>query len=91
MKDITGKKFGKLTAIKFSHKKQTICDGYVNRKYYWHYKCECGIEIISDRNPVQSGQKSSCGCARGLERNLASLRHFYRGYIKGAEKKKSTF
>lgn len=54
--DITGKKFNKLTAIKFAYKK--------NGRHYWLFRCECGKEkIIMKRNVVCECVKS-CGCSR---------------------------
>ena len=38
MEDLTGKKYGKLTVIKFIERKYT--------SYYWLCKCECGNEKI---------------------------------------------
>ena len=56
-KDITGQKFGKLTALHnlwiMSKNKQ----GYV-----WHFKCDCGNEKDIPLSKVLSGQTSSCGC-----------------------------
>lgn len=48
--NITGEKFGKLTAIKFSHR--------IKGNYYWLFKCDCGKEKIIRKG---SGIKS-CGC-----------------------------
>lgn len=50
-----GKKFGKLTTIKFDHK-----DKY-NGKYYL-FKCDCGKEKIILFQNVKSGKTKSCGC-----------------------------
>lgn len=51
-KDISGKRFGKLTVIKF--------DKIVNRKSYWIVKCDCGTtkSVRSDTLKVIN----SCGC-----------------------------
>lgn len=55
MDDIIGKKFGKLTAIRFEFK---------DKYYYKHYlfKCECGKEKIINFKNVKSGKTKSCGC-----------------------------
>lgn len=58
-RDITGIKFGKLTAIKYSHK-----DKY--RKTHWTCQCDCGRMIAPDRGSLVSGNTTSCGCTRGL-------------------------
>ena len=36
MKDITGQKFNRLTALEFVYRDGT--------KYYWLFKCDCGTE-----------------------------------------------
>lgn len=53
-KDITGKKFFKLTAIKFIERK-SHCDN-------WLFKCDCGNEKIIRKNNVLSGLTKACGC-----------------------------
>ena len=50
--DITGQKFGKLTAIKKDHGK------------YWLFKCDCGQEKIINKSTVVSGKTQSCGCIK---------------------------
>lgn len=56
-KDITGQKFGKLTAIKFHHSNKN--------GYYWLFKCDCGTEKVILKNHVVRGKISSCGCNIG--------------------------
>lgn len=54
MEDLTGKRYGKLTVIKFSHKKAG--------KYYWLCQCDCGkIKAIVSCS-LKSGNTKSCGC-----------------------------
>lgn len=55
--DLTGKKFGRLTAIK-----RVGSDKY----YYstWLCKCECGKEKICTSNSLKSGKIKSCGCLK---------------------------
>lgn len=52
IKDITGQKFGKLTAIRRIYKQ------------VWEFKCDCGSIIQSDRYNVTSGKIVTCGCRR---------------------------
>ncbi len=54
MKDITGQKFNRLTAIKFTHKK--------NKIFYWEFKCDCGNTKIIRSTAVTTGHTKSCGC-----------------------------
>lgn len=56
IKDITGKRFGRLVAIKFDHRVQRHDDkGY---RYFWLFKCDCGNKVVLERN----GRAKSCGC-----------------------------
>ena len=52
--DETGKKFNKLTCIKFSSRG--------NNTNYWLCKCDCGNDVILDIHSVKSGHTKSCGC-----------------------------
>jgi len=53
-RNITGRNFGRLTAIKFAYKK--------NNKYYWKCKCDCGNECIVLLSNLTRGNTKSCGC-----------------------------
>lgn len=53
--DLTGKKFGKLTAIKLDHLNKR------GRQYYL-CKCDCGNYHIADATHLQNGTIKSCGC-----------------------------
>jgi hypothetical protein len=55
-KDITGNKYGKLTAISF-----VSC---INKKTTWLFKCECGVEKEIKINNVMYNGTMSCGCLR---------------------------
>lgn len=55
--DITGQRYGKLTAIKFSHKDK-------RNQQFWLFKCDCGNEKIICIGHVKSGNTKSCGCLR---------------------------
>lgn len=55
-KDITGQKFGRLTAIAPTHKRDS---GYI----VWKCKCECGKEnIYVNSHNLISANTLSCGC-----------------------------
>lgn len=56
-KDLTGKTFGKLTAIKPT----TMKDG---SHMYWLCICECGNTHEVASNHLQSGSVQSCGCIK---------------------------
>lgn len=60
--DITGQKFGKLTALQYLGRSRWLC------------KCECGEETIAVANDLRRGQTISCGCIRSKgEYNIAKL------------------
>lgn len=54
--DITGKKFNRLTVLKF------VPD---STKYsFWLCKCDCGSELTIQLTSITSGQVKSCGCLK---------------------------
>ena len=50
--DITGQRFGRLTAIAFVSR--------TPQKSYWRYRCDCGNEITELRSKVQGKRIRSC-------------------------------
>jgi len=60
MKDLTGKRFGKLLAVKNTGKQQNNC-------YVWECLCDCGSIIKVMSGSLGSGNTKSCGCV-GIER-----------------------
>lgn len=48
-----GDKFGRLTAVRFSH---------CNKSSYWLFKCSCGNEKVIRLANVKNGSTKSCGC-----------------------------
>lgn len=54
--DLIGKKFGRLTVIKF--------DKVIDKNAYWLCQCECGKQCSAARRSLISGRKNSCGCLR---------------------------
>jgi len=55
IKDITGKKFGRLLAIKVVGKSK-------RNTYQWLCKCDCGNEKVVDSSYLIHGSTKSCGC-----------------------------
>lgn len=53
--DLTGKKFGKLTAVKIVGKDK-------QRNNLWNCKCDCGNEIVVRSCELKRGHCKSCGC-----------------------------
>lgn len=64
--NLTGQKFGRLTAICFvrADKQKTG-----STKSLWRWKCDCGNEIEVYAERVKSGNTKSCGC---YEKEIAS-------------------
>ena len=56
--DITGKRFGKLTAIRLDHIEKTP----TGTVHYWLYRCDCGNEKVIRKGEVSQGGSQSCGC-----------------------------
>ncbi|MCZ1090876.1 AP2/ERF family transcription factor [Clostridioides difficile] len=54
--DLTGKKFGRLTAIKSTNKKAK------SGHYIWACKCDCGNKIEIIESSLTTGKTRSCGC-----------------------------
>ena len=52
--DITGKRFGRLVAIGFSHKR--------GKAKYWECKCDCGKVKNIYLGNLRGGKIRSCGC-----------------------------
>lgn len=63
-KDLTGKKFRKLTAIKINKVENHIT--------WWECKCECGNNIVAQASRLICGNTKSCGC---LSKEIASQIH----------------
>lgn len=57
-KDLTGKKFGNLTVIEKSGRK--------NRNNLWLCRCECGNEVQCYQYNLERGSSTSCGCLRSF-------------------------
>ena len=55
-KDISGKKYGRLTAVEFDHKEKTNA--------VWKCRCDCGRILLVDFYKLIYGNTKSCGCLR---------------------------
>lgn len=56
MRDLTGQKFGLLTAI-------TNYD-VVNSRFRWVCRCDCGVWKLSSVSNLVNGHSKSCGCLK---------------------------
>lgn len=52
--DLTGKRFGKLTAIR-KHSS-------IKNRVHWEFICDCGNSHVADGSSAKSGGTNSCGC-----------------------------
>lgn len=55
--DITGERYGKLVAIKYSHTNKA-------KKAVWECKCDCGNVHYVTAKDLRSGNTKSCGCTK---------------------------
>lgn len=63
--DITGRRFGRLTAL--------YRDGWSNGwQAMWVCRCDCGKVVRVHKNNIMSGRTRSCGC---LQRELLAERN----------------
>lgn len=65
--DITGKTYGKLLAIRYSHSK--------NSNAYWECMCDCGTFTVVAACHLKSGHTTSCGCAQKAAASKAKSTH----------------
>lgn len=56
IKDITGQRFGKLTAVALV--------GRIEGRTVWRFRCDCGSSYEGRSGHVHDGRVSSCGCAK---------------------------
>ena len=61
--DLTGQKFGKLTVIKRSEKKDK------EKEVYWDCICECGKETRIRGTLLRNGNRKDCGCVSKEEKS----------------------
>ena len=68
IKDITGVKFGRLTAMYVSGKSKS-------RECIWHCLCDCGNEVDVRGSSLRDGKTKSCGCLVHDMHPKNSLKH----------------
>lgn len=79
MKNYTGIKFNKLTALNFVERK--------NKRTYWNFKCECGKEKVYSIDNLKTNNCKNCGCERkikDLNKKNYSFLELLRNYKKSA-------
>lgn len=75
MKDIAGKRFGRLVALRPTG--QTQCSHYL-----WLCRCDCGTEVSVLATNLIQGRSTSCGCYR---KEWAAAAHYRHGMVYGPE------
>lgn len=65
--NISGQKFGKLTAIKRAGKDK-------NGRIMWSCKCDCGNLVNVSTTDLRAGRRKSCGCLKKERYNLVGQR-----------------
>ena len=90
--DLTGKIFGRLTVIEFSHYKRYPSGSGV---CYWKTKCDCGNETVVASWSLRKGMTVSCGKhhreKHKKEDGYSALTSLYNSYKKRILKKKLEF
>lgn len=80
--DLTNKKIGLLTAIKYNNKDN-------QGKCMWLWRCDCGKEKVIRSGDVMSGKTKSCGCIpRRIPENLTGQKFNRYTFIKESGKDK---
>ena len=71
-KDLTGKKFGRLTAISRSSNK-VYPSGFF--RTMWLCRCDCGTEVVVDTTCLSTGHTKSCGCYQKEQTSKANKKY----------------
>lgn len=79
-KDLAGRRFGKLTAIRDSGKRK-------NARVVWLCKCDCGNEHETISSSLISGATQSCGCNKSAD--LVGRRYRLLTVVKELDKRSS--
>lgn len=82
-KDLTGKRFGKLVAIKPTKKRK-------DRSVVWECECDCGNRFYTPAKFLLSGGSTSCGCV-GIKKLINGMKKecVEQTYLSLLNKKKS--
>ena len=80
-KDLTNRKFGRLTVVRLHHKVQKYKpNGRPNgHRFYWECKCSCGQTKIILADHLTRHKILSCGCLGRERASLASTKHKLHG------------
>lgn len=73
MRDLTGQKFNRLTALSLAEK--TYIRKGKGWRYRWFCACECGTTITVELNNLVYGSVKSCGCLKRESFQRVTTRH----------------
>ena len=79
--DITGQRFGRLTAVRLIPKEERT---WSNKERAWLCKCDCGNEVVVRQRSLRGARMTqSCGCVRKIEAFIATngIRGIEREYL----------
>ncbi len=74
-KDITGKKFGRLTVIEPAPRP----DGIKSHNQFWLCRCQCQKEVVVCGRSLRSGNTKSCGCLLKEQARESKTKHGMKG------------
>lgn len=72
--DLTGMRFGRLTALYPTDKRSK------KASVYWHCRCDCGTEVDVTEDALKHGNYKSCGCLKNEnQKNIYTQLHLIDG------------
>lgn len=80
IKDITGKKYGYLTAIKFMGMNR-------HSQAVWQFKCDCGQSKTVTSDHIVNRGRGSCGCARRKNQFLSIKKNAYKIHLENQKRR----
>lgn len=99
-KDITGKKFGRISVVRISKiREYKDKNGHKKKRVVWLCVCDCGKEIEKETYHLVTGNAKSCGCLRRdlrielnkrlrrIDAGESAFNSLIAGYKQGAEKR----
>ena len=81
MRDLTGQKFGKLTAINFIRMDKA-------HRAVWLFKCDCGKTKETQSHRVTTGNTQSCGCILAENEYVTIAKDAFRKHKSSAKRRK---
>jgi hypothetical protein len=80
--DITGQRFGRLTAIRMT----AMASSKLKCGQRWLFRCDCGNEIEIKKASVTSGHTQSCGCLQAQSAQQAGKRNATHRHLVGGKR-----